>query len=652
MTRAYYHASITDFLRSSVSEIVGELTRNHPQELLQQQTQTWIYQIQHLSSFLMETDSGHIFFEFQIPRVGKRADAILLLDAAIFVLEYKRGAKKYERADINQVMDYALDLKNFHGGSHHVPIVPILVATAAPTKSISAQEHSDGVFEPLLANEASLPSVIRDLRNNITSKPLDAVAWMMSPYQPTPTIIEAAQSLYENHSVAEISRSDAAGENLTTTATKVDQVIRESELELSKSICFVTGVPGAGKTLAGLNIATARQHAAATSGAVFLSGNDPLVSVLREALARNVKQMKGTSISDARRETSAFIQNIRHFRDETHSSNKPPHEHVVVFDEAQRAWHREKLSDFMKRKRNDPDFHQSEPEFLLSVMDRHDWCAVVCLVGGGQEINKGESGIGEWLRALRDKFPNWRVFYSDQMTGSEYDWDGDLQHMLDSVKGETRSGLHLSVALRSFRAERLSLFMSCIVAGNAEEASALKHHIRNYAVHVTRDLKKAQQWVQTQARGSERYGMLASAGAARLRPEGVVVKIKAEPEQWFLNDRDDVRSSFYLEDVATEFDVQGLELDWTIVCWDANFRREGSSWAPYNFSGTKWDRVHSSDKQRYTANSYRVLLTRARQGTVIYVPKGETNDPTRNPAWYDSIYDFLRSCGIPEATAQ
>lgn len=652
MRRAFYHAPVSEFLHESTSSIIGELTRQSPHDVIGTQTRVWECQIQQLQGALRQQTDGHIFFEFQIPRIGKRADVVLVLSGIVFVLEYKLGANRYDRPALNQAMDYALDLKNFHGGSRSVPIVPILVATAAPVEKLELVEHDDRVFNPLKANLSSLTAVIDEVRKHVASQIVDPIKWMAAPYQPTPTIIEAAQSLYENHSVEEISRSDAAAENLTTTATQVAEVISRSERHQAKSICFVTGVPGAGKTLAGLNIATARQHSSLETGAVFLSGNDPLVRVLREALARNLNATKGMPISDARRATAEFIQNIRHFRDETHQSGRAPHEHVVVFDEAQRAWRQEQLSNFMKRKRNDPNFCQSEPEFLLSVMNRHDWCCVVCLVGGGQEINTGEAGIGEWLKALRDKFAHWNVYYSDRLTGSEYDWQGDLAETLEALKAEARPGLHLSVALRSFRAENLSHFMSCLVAGETQEAASLFKLIPDYPVFVTRDFPTARQWVRGKARGSERYGVLASAGGARLRPDGVVVKLKAEPEQWFLNGPDDVRSSYYLEDVATEFYVQGLELDWTIVCWDANYRRSHGQWTTHNFIGTKWQTVRDPDRQRYVANSYRVLLTRARQGVVIFVPRGDTDDPTRNEAWYDSIYNYLRECGIPELKQQ
>ncbi len=615
MNRAYYHAPVAEFLQTSASTIIGELTRNFPHDLLGTQTRAWEVEIAHLSTALASCPDGHVFFEFQIPRIGKRADVVLLLRGIIFVIEYKIGADKYDLAAIAQTTDYALDLKNFHGGSHSAPIVPILVATGSATADVQLVSDSDSVFYTSCINPATFTNVIERALAEIEAEPIDADLWIQAAYRPTPTIVEAAQALFSEHSVDEISRSDAA-ENLTVTTAQVANIIEWSERECRKSVCFITGVPGAGKTLAGLKIATERQRAEETSRAVFLSGNDPLVRVLREALARNsvstAQVGSPLTISEARRKTEAFIQNIRHFRDDTHKDHRAPQEHVVVFDEAQRAWRKEQLSSFMTRKRNDPNFNQSEPEFLLSVMDRHDWCCVVCLVGGGQEINTGEAGIGEWLKAIQAKFSHWSVYYPDQITGPEYDWDGDLEQTLELIHAQKKAGLHLSVALRSFRAEELSHFMSAVIAGDQHGALELAHKIPNYPLCVTRDLKTAQAWVKQHARGTERYGMLASSGASRLRPEGVVVKIKAEPEQWFLNGPEDVRSSFYLEDVATEFDVQGLELDWTVVCWDANFRRHNGKWMAMDFKGTKWQTVKDPDRQRYIGNSYRVLLTRAR----------------------------------------
>jgi len=390
------------------------------------------------------------------------------------------------------------------------------------------------------------------------------------------------------------------------------------------------------------------------SHAVFLSGNDPLVKVLREALAIDAMSQSQASIGrsslrmeDVRRKARAFIQNIRHFRDDNFEADAPPVEKVVVFDEAQRAWHQAQLASFMLRKRGISSFDRSEPEFLLSVMDRHaDWCCVICLVGGGQEINTGEAGMVEWLSALERHFPHWSVHCSSQIQNPEYDWTNDLSARLRRLAANIQPDLHLAVSLRSFRAEHVSAFVGAVIDGNAEQARHLCAEIPRYPIVVTRNLQSAKGWIRSHARGSERFGLLASSNAIRLKPEGIFVKQDIDPAQWFLKGKDDIRSSYYLEDVATEFHVQGLELDWALVCWDLNFRRITAGWKSFSFSGTRWQTVGDQNRTRYIANSYRVLLTRARQGFAIFVPEGDSQDPTREPADYAAIYDFLRECGI------
>jgi hypothetical protein len=346
----------------------------------------------------------------------------------------------------------------------------------------------------------------------------------------------------------------------------------------------------------------------------------------------------------------SFIQAIHLYRDEYLRSADRPEEHVVVFDEAQRAWTQEKISKFLRDRRGHVNFGKSEPEFLIEILDRHpDWCVIVCLVGGGQEINDGEAGLTEWFIALAKRFPHWKVVSSDQLSHPTYHWGRDLSRMMDGLQHRSEADLHLSVSIRSFRAEKVSQFVNELVGNEPSAAAATFRSLeKSYPIVLTRDLDQARDWLRQQARGSERYGLVASSGALRLKPEGLHVKADIDAPQWFLNPRSDVRSSFYLEDPATEFAIQGLELDWVGVCWDADFRRSRDCWAFHDFLGAAWRNVNDPRRQTYLANAYRVLLTRARQGMVIYVPPGDAADHTRVPGFYDGIADFLRSCGIPE----
>ncbi len=578
--------------------------------------------------------------------MGKRADVLLVLPNAIVILEFKVGADSFNQADVSQVYDYALDLKNFHEGSHELPIVPILCPTHAPTNGREElQWHADRVAQPLLIGPQSLADTIARIAALPTGADIKFEDWIASGYKPTPTIVEAAQALFQQHGVEDITRSDAGARNLTATTSALQRVIEESKVNGHKSICFVTGVPGAGKTLAGLNIATTRAREHADEHAVFLSGNGPLVDVLREALSRDESVRHDVSKSEASRRVSNFVQNIHHFRDEAIRDQNPPIEKVVVFDEAQRAWTREQASKFMKTKRQISDFAMSEPEFLISVMDRHqDWCVIVCLIGGGQEINTGEAGLSEWVSAVQGKFPHWKVFVSDRIADDDY-LTRDAKDALNSLNMTAERDLHLAVSMRSFRAEALS---DCIghVVGNRPDLARVSYQqlAGRYPIFLTRSLGEAKEWVRSRARGSERFGVLASSGAHRLRPEGIHIKSKIDPPVWFLNDRSDVRSSFYCEEVATEFDVQGLELDWAVVCWDADFRHDGERWRTYDFKGTRWQSIRSADSQDFLRNAYRVIMTRARQGMAIFVPEGDDADPTRPPLFYDRTFAFLSSC--------
>jgi hypothetical protein len=647
MSLAYYTNPLSLFLREPEDMILGRLSRNHRHDLEQEQKRAWVAQIRLLKAELSGFSAGRIYFEFSIPRMGKRADCLLVIGGTIFVVEFKVGSKNFDRIAIDQVHDYALDLKNFHRGSHAAPIVPVLIATSAVSRVEPVIFAVDKVAAPICLGPTGLARLLsKDFGHPLPF--IDPAAWEASGYQPTPTIIEAAKALYQKHKVLEISRSDSGAKNLQATSGRIADIIEHSKAARRKSICFITGVPGAGKTLAGLNIATLRTVDHTDEHAVFLSGNGPLVDVLREALARDQAEREGIKKSDAQRKVRGFIQNIHHFRDEYLRDTSAPAEKVVVFDEAQRAWTQEQASSFMQRKRGQDGFAQSEPEFLVSVMDRHtDWCTVVCLIGGGQEINTGEAGIAEWLKALQTRFPHWDVHASALLDDPHYTIDPPAQLRLKSPSVQKHTDLHLSVSMRSFRAEFLSSFVGAILSGDSVTASALSASVmERYPIWLTRDLSDAKAWLRMTARGSERFGLVASSGAHRLRPEGIHIKAAIDPPTWFLNDRDDVRSAFYLEEVATEFDVQGLELDWAGVCWDANLRYGTRGWECHSFRGTVWQSVNASERRSYLVNAYRVLLTRARQGLVIFVPSGDDNDPTRPRQYYDGTFEFLMRCGL------
>jgi hypothetical protein len=534
--KAYYRATISHFLEDDPDRILGVLTSEHHHDLEEQQRSAWLQQVSILKDALVGRPAGQVFLEFYIPRMGKRADAVLILENIVFVIEFKVGAIAHESFGLDQVEDYALDLKNFHEGSHDVPIVPVLVSTKAQSQTIPGIKFAgDLVAAPVATNKADLSDLFSRVCATHSFPTLEIESWISKGYRPTPTIVEAAEILYRTHSVADISRKDASAKNLKETTASVSAAIDIAREDRTKAICFVTGVPGSGKTLAGLNIATRRSDEHADEHAVFLSGNGPLVDVLREALARDKTKREEVTKNKAEREVRSFIQNIHHFRDHYVGSNEIPVEKVVVFDEAQRAWTREQATNFMQRKRNQPDFNVSEPEFLISVMDRHcDWCVIVCLVGGGQEIHTGEAGISEWINALESKFSHWNVHVSPRIALPEYGSKDQVEEFLASPRVVTDENLHLAVSMRSFRAESLSSFVGSIIDNDSESARNFYKKIHKvYPIFLTRDLQTAKSWLRLRARGSERIGLVASSGALRLRPEGIHIKAEIDPPNWF-----------------------------------------------------------------------------------------------------------------------
>lgn len=706
--RCLYDNSFSCFLNDSESSVLGVLCdryHGNAQTTTREAWKTEITVMKQVVSQLGESD-GHIVFEYDIPRLGKRIDVVLLFRGLIFCIEFKTGQDEIREMDVDQVLDYALDLKNFHKFSADKVIVPILVATNYPSFSsfLQMSVYHDQVVNPLVTGAAGLLHVIQSVLVRFPNEsPVDS-RWIISPYAPTPTIIEAARSLYENHSVENITRHEADDVSTDRTIRYILDVIRESKEKQQKSICFVTGVPGAGKTLVGLDVAVKQTYQGhdqpvEDEGAVYLSGNGPLVAVLTEALAQdNYKRCQANGekkkITDSRREVSKSIQMIHRYRDNMLAKIKNPVEngmleidpakavelekagygeveHVAIFDEAQRSWTHKRLADYLRRggtygnKLKVPNFPVSEAAFLIWALDqRKDWATIICLVGGGQEINTGEAGISEWIAALNDLFKDWHVYISPKLTDAEYA-EGKVNELLKGKQNVTYSeDLHLAVSLRSFRAEKLSAFVHALLSFD-DSARALYEEIKNkYPIVLTRDMAKAREWLHKQVRGSERTGVLVTKESARFKPLAIHILPSGDENavHWFLEDKTDTRSSNYLEDAATEIQVQGLELDYTCVLWDADMRYEKGKWRYYRFNGQdRWNELTGSsenkqEQMKYMLNAYRVLLTRARSGMIICVPEGNPRktlsgfweDSTRLPEYYDGTYEYLKSIGIQE----
>ena len=656
--RAYYSAELGRFRQADTDAIIGRLAGSSSFNVTPEQKRAWKEEVGILKKETRGIDSGHVFLEFAIPRMGKRADAILIFSGVVFVIEFKVGEPEYKKADEEQCVDYALDLKNFHEGSHKARVVPILVATKAPECDNAYDTYEDGFIRPVFVGRRGLKNAIMGVAKKYgDAPPIDADAWERSRYSPTPTIIEAALALYSGHTVKNMTRSEAGAENLTKTTSTVGDIIEKSKRLGKKSICFVTGVPGSGKTLAGLNITSKHQDGAGREHAVFLSGNGPLIRVLQEALAqdhvRNNKDKRKhdpderkITKKDALSKTKTLIQGIGNFLAESMEDASAPHERIIVFDEAQRAWDSKAMDRFMEKK-DAGTTGMSQPEYLISVMDRHTgWAAIVCLVGGGQEINHNEAGLPEWFSAIRGRYAGWDVYLSREITDDEYVQGGSVEGMLDGISANYCRELHLATSIRSFRSDRVSRFVKEVLDLDSDAARRTLDGMGEYPIVLTRDFAQAKKWLRNHAHGTERYGIVAAAKSYRLRPHGIYVELTVDAAHWFLKPPDDPRSSCGLEYAATEFKIQGLELDWACVAWDADLRHAGAQWQYKEFRGDGWTNIAKIHKKKYLKNAYRVLLTRARKGMVIFVPEGDSEDATRDSDFYDKTYQYLNEVGI------
>ena len=705
--RCLYDNEIEKFLKEDLDKVFGIVVSGAHGPTLTTARDAWLEEISFLQNILIpyKDSKGKIIFEYDIPRLGKRIDVVLLLKGIIFCLEFKVGESKLLESDLDQVLDYALDLKNFHKFSEDKVIVPILIATKykKSSKDVIMSVYDDKVVNPLVTGEDGFASILEKVLKKFPNEASINKDWIISPYAPTPTIIEAARSLYENHTVKDITRHEADDVFTDRTINQILEIIKKSKKNKEKSICFVTGVPGAGKTLVGLDVAIKQTYQGKKDPvegekAVYLSGNGPLVAVLTEALARdNYKKANGEKkMSDSRREIKGQIQMIHNYRDNMLAKIVNPVrnekleidpkkavevkelgqgysevEHVAIFDEAQRSWTHDRLANYLKRggtygnKIKVPNFPMSEAAFLIWSLDqRQDWATIICLVGGGQEINTGEAGISEWIKAINEKFIHWKVYISPKLTDKEYA-EGKVNELLKDNKNVNYvDDLHLGVSLRSFRAEKLSEFVQALLTFDPKAKKLYEEIKDNYPILLTRDMNKAREWLHKKVRGSERTGVLITKESARFKPLAVHVLPSDEDNavHWFLEDKVDTRSSNYLEDAATEIQVQGLELDYTCVLWDADMRYENGKWGYYRFNRkTEWNKIipdteSKEETIKYMLNAYRVLLTRARMGMVICVPYGNSNvtpngypeDSTRLPEYYDETFKYMKILGIEE----
>ena len=581
-----------------------------------------------------------VLLEYPLLRLGKRIDAVLLSDRAILVLEFK--AADQTRLAREQVEDYALDLLDFHAASRAHPVVPILVATQGQPRATDWPLLWHGVTPVLDATSRTLPALVHEIVARIPKpdRPVDASAWEAAPYRPVPTIVEAATMLYRRHGVAEIAAARADVGNLTRTSDAIAGAIAQARAGQKHLVLFVTGIPGAGKTLCGLNIVFG-----ADIGAAFLTGNLPLVHVMREALARDARD-QGRGMRMARQQAESAIQPLIGFLRDNRERGDPPHEHVIVFDEAQRAWD----AAFGARKFGHA---QSEAAMFLDIMRRHrDWAVIVALVGTGQEINTGEAGLEAWGEALLQR-SNWQVHAPEGVLAA-----ADPRQRLFATAPAAMTIdplLHLAVPVRSVRSAAAAPWVDAVLRGDAPAAGAIAADAGEVPFLLTRSLSALRMALRGLARGQRRAGLVCSAGAKRLRADGVwpnFPHLDADAmAHWFLDRWPDVRASDALELPATQFACQGLELDHVGLCWGNDLIRQGghqpgrAAWLARGFVGTRRQVMRNAAAIAYQVNTYRVLLTRARYETVIWVPRGDAADRTRDPAEFAALARFLADCG-------
>ena len=639
MSRAWWSGTVADLRAVGTETIVAHLAlrlvETHRLNR-EEQLRAWRAQVPLLVAALAALPAGWtVLLEYPLLRLGRRIDTVILTDRAILVLEFKAGAQGFAMDGRMQVDDYALDLRDFHAGSRAHPIVPILVAPRGPPALLAWPLLWHAVVPVLEASAATLPGLLAEVtaRVPVPAGPLDAAGWDAAPYRPVPTIVEAARMLYARHGVADLAAARADATNLTRTTAAILAAIATARGEGRHIALFVTGIPGAGKTLCGLNVVFA-----AEDGAAFLTGNLPLVHVMRAALARDARA-QGRGPRQPQRETASAIQPVNGFLRDNRARADPPHEHVILFDEAQRAWD----ADFGRRKF---DHDGSEAALILDIMARHrDWAVVVALVGGGQEINTGEAGLAEWGTALAAR-PAWRALAAPGVIGAA----DPRQRLVDAPAPWLGIDpvLHLDVPVRSIRSAATAPWVEAVLAGRTGEAQAIAA-AEAVPVRITRSLDDLRAALRRRMRGLRRAGLVCSAGARRLVADGLwpaFPHLDADAvAHWFLDRWPDVRASDALELPATQFACQGLELDYVGLAWGGDLIRRAGQWTPRRFVGTAWQTTREETRRAYAINTYRVLLTRARYETLIFIPPGAAADATRAPAEFDAIADYLTACG-------
>lgn len=663
--RTYYDSSIEDFVAckhpEDIVEFLTESDEHSDSYQLHLQKNAWANQVRILKKYLKDK-KGYIIIEYVLSRLNMRIDVVLLMDNVIYSLEFKNNEVSFLDGDIDQASAYGYALKNFYEFNRDKYVVPILIATKAPDSecSKSADLGIDKLFSLIKTNENKMDQYIDQIRSKYGSEVIcneeEFNKFINSPFKPNPTIIQSARSIYMNNQVDEFFKFDAGEENLKITELTVEEIVKEAQTEKKKIICFVSGVPGAGKTLVGLDLAGKSRNGENNDlpASVFFSGNGPLINVLTEALGRDALRQhpeKYSSKYKAVNDVKVFIQDLHALKQEIISSkHQVVEENVLIFDEAQRVWDKEQLKTWLEKKGADESFYGlSEADLLLNTFKEKEWGVIVALVGLGQDIHNGENGLSVWFDSLLNTHNDWDIRLSKEIFNQTAD---DLYDYVESIMNCPRvvdcPGLYLKTCIRTPRARNLSDFSEALLNNEPEKAKKALEKFTNYPICITRDLKNAEHFILNNKQRKERYGKLCSSNSKILRKNSHSFD---NIDNWhFANwmlDESGRDSSNSLVFAASEFNIQGLEIDWSLLGWDMDMYYANGEWHEQKMLTPKRFIESTEIQKKHILNSYRVLLTRARKGMIIYIPKaGEYEDKYGVSQFFDTTYEYLKSCGI------
>jgi len=663
----YFESSIEDFAKyKNIDDMVEFLTESDETSApsnLNLQRGAWANQIKILQKYLKDK-KGYIIFEYVLSRVNMRIDVVLLMDDIVYSLEFKNNEISFLPEDIDQADGYGYALKNFYEINRNKYVVPILIATKAPDEECDVKSDlgPDKLFSLFKANTNKMEQYIDMIRSKYGSQIIytekDFKNWINSPFKPNPTIIQSARSIYMNNKVDDFFKFDAGEENLKITEFTIEKIIKEAESKKEKVICFVSGVPGAGKTLVGLDLAgkTRNNEDPNLPNSIFFSGNGPLINVLTEALGRDAYKNFPNKFPNKNRavnDVKSFIQDLHAFKRELISKKqKSIDENILIFDEAQRVWDSVKLSEWLvTKKASDSYYGLSEADLLFNIFKDKEWGVIIALVGLGQDIHTGENGLGVWFKSLLEKNTDWEIKLSKEIFNQAADNISSYKEvLLKNKRVSDCDGLYLRTCIRTPRAKNLSDFSEALLNNQPEKAKMALPRFDDYPICITRSLQTAELYLLANRKRKERCGKLCSSNSKIL---GRISHSFDNIDTWhFANwmlDENGRDSSNSLTFSASEFNIQGLELDWGLLGWDMDMYYFKGKWNQQKMLTPKRFCESSDIVKKHILNTYRVLLTRARKGLIIYIPKtNDFEDPFNVSSYFDSTYEYLKSCGIKD----